>query len=74
MTKSTSTGKLITVLQHETDCFCLVELSGGIKKNCKPKKACSDKKKIEKGIIDFMEYTDAVKGHFIRFHGKLFTL
>ncbi|CAO3657463.1 unnamed protein product [Mucor hiemalis] len=48
--------------------FCLVEFSGGIKKNCKPKKAGSDEKKIEKGVIDFMEYTNAVKGHFIRFH------
>lgn len=54
--------------------FCLVEFSGGIKKNCTPKKAGSDEKKIEKGIIDFIEYTNAVKGHFIRFHGKLFTL
>lgn len=54
--------------------FCLVEFSGGIKKNCKQEKAGSDEKKIEKRIIDFIEYTNAPKGHFIRFYGKLFTL
>ncbi|KAI9263878.1 hypothetical protein EDC94DRAFT_517585, partial [Helicostylum pulchrum] len=53
--------------------FCLVEFSGGIK-NCKPEKAGSDEKKVEKGTIDFIEYTNAAKGHFIRFHGKLFAL
>ncbi|KAG2211178.1 hypothetical protein INT47_006297, partial [Mucor saturninus] len=80
--------------------FCLVEFSGGIKKNCTLKKAGSDiyqtitghslsldfanrpyedtwairdatthqQEKIEKGIIGFTAYTNAVKGHFIRLH------
>ncbi|KAL9542087.1 hypothetical protein MBANPS3_008787 [Mucor bainieri] len=48
--------------------YCLVEFSGGIKRNCKSNKAGHDEMKIEKGVIDFMEYTGAAKSHFIRFH------
>ncbi|KAI7903515.1 uncharacterized protein BX663DRAFT_542456 [Cokeromyces recurvatus] len=48
--------------------YCLVEFSGGIKKNCTKNKAGRDEEKIEAGVVKFMEITDADKGHFIGFH------
>ncbi|KAI8646572.1 hypothetical protein BD408DRAFT_479807 [Parasitella parasitica] len=48
--------------------YCLVEFSGGIKKNCSGKKAGRDEEKIETGVVMFMDFTNADKGHFIRFH------
>ncbi|GAN03617.1 hypothetical protein MAM1_0044d03072 [Mucor ambiguus] len=48
--------------------YCLVEFSGGIKKNCSEKKAGRDEEKIETGVVKFMDFTNADKGHFIRFH------
>lgn len=47
---------------------------GWDKENCTQNKADGDEKKIEKGTIDFIEYTNTEKGHFIRFNGKLFVL
>lgn len=41
--------------------YCLVEFSGGIKKNCSQDKARGDEKKIEKGTVNFIEYTQYKK-------------
>lgn len=51
--------------------YCLVEFSGGIKKNCSEKKAGRDEEKIDTGVVKFMDFTNADKGHFIRFHSKV---
>ncbi|KAG1141130.1 hypothetical protein G6F37_008515 [Rhizopus arrhizus] len=47
----------------------LVEFSGGILWNKTKNKIDKDTKKIEKGVIDFIEYTSMSPGHFIRCHG-----
>lgn len=51
--------------------YCMVKFSGGIKKNCLEKKVGRDEEKIETGILKFMDFTNADKGHFIRFHRKV---
>lgn len=51
----------------------LVEFSGGILWNKTKKKLTNDMKKIEKGVIDFLEYTNLNVGHFVRYHGNFFS-
>ncbi|KAI9361295.1 hypothetical protein BD770DRAFT_317702 [Pilaira anomala] len=53
----------------------LVEMAGGILWNKGKKKAECDYKKLEEGVISFIEYTGSNIGHLVRYHGKfLFSL
>lgn len=52
----------------------LVKFAGGILWNRREKKSVDDLQKIEKGVIDFMKFTNLPIGYFIRYHGKYFSL